>query len=248
VAEGSAGVVRLSVWSGPRNISTALMRSWENRSDSMVVDEPLYAHYLTATGIDHPGRDEIIGVGETDWRVVVEQLLGPVSSGVRVFYQKEMTHHLTDDMDDLGWVRSLQNVLLIRDPAEVVASYVKSRATADPDDIGLRQQSSLYDELVAADHPPRVIDSADFLRNPRGYLVALCDELGLPFEEAMLSWPAGQRDSDGVWGKYWYDAVWTSTGFQPYRPRDVELTGDAAAVAAACREPYDRLHSVRWVL
>jgi hypothetical protein len=246
--DGSAGVVRLSMWSGPRNISTALMRSWENRSDSIVVDEPLYAHYLAVTGVDHPGRDEVLAVGETDWRTVVtKQLLAQAVPGVRVFYQKHMAHHLTTDMDDFGWLSSLRNVLLIRDPAEVVSSYIKSRATVTPDDIGLWRQVAMYDEIAALGAAPRVIDSADFLRDPRRYLAALCHEHGLPFEEAMLSWPPGRRDTDGVWGPYWYDAVWRSTGFEPYRPREVSLAGEPARVADACREPYERLHAVRWL-
>jgi hypothetical protein len=246
-AESVGEVVRLAVWSGPRNISTALMRSWENRSDSVVVDEPFYAHFLATTGIDHPGRDEVLAVGETDWRVVARALTGPVAPGVRVFYQKQMAHHLTDEMDDFGWLAALSNVLLIRDPAEVVASYIKSRATVAPDDIGLWRQLSLYDEIAALAAPPRVIDSADFLRDPGRYLEALCADHGLPFEEAMLSWPPGPRATDGVWAPYWYDAVQKSTGFEPYRPRETQLAGEPADVAAACRHPYDRLHALRWL-
>jgi hypothetical protein len=241
------GVVRLAMWSGPRNISTALMRSWENRSDSVVVDEPFYAHFLAATGIDHPGRAEVVAVGETDWRIVVDRLLAPAAPGVRVFYQKQMAHHLTGQIDDFGWLASLHSVLLIRDPSEVVASYVRSRATVTPDDLGVWRQVTLYDQIAAFGSPPRVIDSADFLRDPRRYLEALCDEHGLPFDDAMLTWPAGPRDSDGVWGRYWYDAVWKSTGFEPYRARDVQLSGPAADVAAACQEAYERLHALRWL-
>src|ERR1700709_1245534 len=134
--------VRLAMWSGPRNISTALMRSWENRPDTVVVDEPLYAHFLAETGIDHPGRDEVLAVGETDWRVVVDALLAPLPSAVDVFYQKHMAHHLLPSIDR-DWIGSLTNVLLIRDPREVVASYVKSRERVTASDIGLPQQISL---------------------------------------------------------------------------------------------------------
>jgi hypothetical protein len=235
------------MWSGPRNISTALMRSWENRSDSVVVDEPFYAHFLKTTGIDHPGRDDVVATGETDWRAVVRQLLGPVDAGIQVFYQKQMAHHLTDEMDDLSWLASLHNVLLIRDPAEVVSSYIKSRASVTPDDIGVRQQVALYDEIASFGAAPRVVDAADFLRDPRRYLEALCADHGLPFEASMLSWPVGPRDTDGVWARYWYDAVWRSTGFEPYRRREVDLAGEAADVAAACRDPYERLYEVRWL-
>lgn len=239
--------VRLAMWSGPRNISTALMRSWENRGDTVVVDEPLYPHFLAATGIDHPGREEVLAVGETDWRVVVEQLLGPLPDGAGVFYQKQMAHHLLPGMDR-SWIRGLTNVLLIRDPREVVASYIRSREQVTADDIGLPQQTMLYDEWTAAGGPPRVIDAADFLQDPAGFLRGLCDLVGVGFDDAMLHWPPGPRDTDGVWGPWWYESVWASTGFTAYHPRDVDLRGRAAEVAAQCQPLYERLHARRWTL
>jgi Sulfotransferase domain len=243
----SAPVTRLAVWSGPRTISTALMRSWENRPDTIVIDEPLYAHYLNATGLDHPGRAEVIGAGETDWSNVVATLLGPVPDGTRVFYQKHMAHHLLPGIDR-DWVADLTNVLLIRDPREVVASYVRSRTAVTADDLGLAQQIQLYDELAAAGSAPPVIDARDFLLDPESYLRAMCRYVGLDFSSRMLAWPPGRRDSDGVWGQYWYDAVWQSTGFAEYRPRDPQLDGHAAAVAEECRPLYERLHGTRWVV
>jgi hypothetical protein len=238
-------VVRLAVWSGPRNISTALMRSWENRPDTVVVDEPLYAHYLHVTGLDHPGRDDVVAAGETDWRRVVDGLLGPVPGGARVFYQKHMAHHLLPGIDR-GWVAGLANVLLIRDPREVVASYTRARADVTVDDLGLRQQTLLYDELAAAGTPPPVIDAREFLLDPEAHLRALCRHVGVGFTARMLAWPPGPRDSDGVWGRYWYDAVWRSTGFAEYRPRRPQLAGPAAAVADACLPLYERLYAARW--
>jgi sulfotransferase family protein len=243
----SVRVIRLAVWSGPRNISTALMRSWENRPDTLVVDEPLYPHYLEVTGLDHPGRDEVIAAGETDWRTVVAALLGPVPAGTRVFYQKHMAHHLLDGIDR-RWVADLTNVMLIRDPREVVASYVRSRADVTAEDLGLHQQVQLYDELVAAGTPPPVIDARDFLLAPEPYLRAMCRHVGVDFTSRMLAWPPGPRDSDGVWGRYWYDAVWASTGFAEYRPRTTHLDGPQSAVAEACLPLYERLHEARWVL
>lgn len=235
---------RLAVWSGPRNISTALMRAWENRPDCVVVDEPLYAHYLDVTGIGHPGRDEVIAAGEPDWQRAVEALFRPLPDGVAVFYQKHMNHHLLPGIEH-GWVRRLSNVLLIRDPREVVASYVKSRAEVTPEDIGLPQQVALYDELAAAGMSPPVVDAGDFLRYPEAHLRALCALAGVPFSARMLHWPAGPRDSDGIWARYWYAAVQHSTGFEPYRPREVRLSGPAAEVATACLPHYERLHAVR---
>jgi hypothetical protein len=230
--------VRLAMWSGPRNISTALMRSWENRPDTRVVDEPLYAYYLDRTGLDHPARDEVIAAGETSWQAVVDDLTGPVEG---VYYQKHMTHHLIPELPR-EWIGSLTNVLLIRDPDEVVASYVRSRASVVAEDIGLVQQAQLYEQL-GGDVP--VIDAADFLREPEGHLRWLCAHAGIPFTEAMLAWPAGPRESDGVWAPYWYDAVLASTGFEAYRPRPVTLTGAALDAALASRPYYEVLHEAR---
>jgi len=233
--------VRLAVWSGPRNISTALMRAWENRPDCRVVDEPLYAYYLAETGLDHPGRDEVIAVGQTSWKAVVAELTAPVDG---VYYQKHMAHHLIPQLPR-DWIGSLTNVLLIRDPREVVASYTRSRADVTVDDIGIVQQAELYDQLGTG---VPVVDSIDFLRNPEAYLRWLCSYAGVDFTDAMLSWPPGPRDSDGVWAPYWYDAVLASTGFEPYRPRRVSLAGPAAQVAERARAYYERLHEARVVL
>ncbi|WP_432479140.1 HAD family hydrolase [Nocardioides sp. GXQ0305] len=233
--------VRVAMWSGPRNISTAMMRSWENRPDTVVVDEPFYAAFLARTGLDHPARDEVIASQPTDVDQVVAGLLAPLPAGRTVHYAKLMTHHLAPGQD-LAWARGLRNVMLIRDPVEVVASYVKSREACEPDDIGLLQQVDLLDQL---DAQPPVIDAADFLRDPEAHLRWLCDWLGLPFTDRMLAWPAGPRDSDGIWAPHWYDAVWASTGFAPYRPREVDLSSHDAGVAEACRPAYERLRALR---
>ena len=240
--------VRIAMWSGPRNISTAMMRAWENRGDCAVSDEPLYAHYLAHTGLDHPGADEVIAAGETDWRRVVDALLGPAPDARPVWYQKHMAHHLLPHIDR-GWIAGLRNVLLIRDPREVVASYVKSRADVTPTDIGLPQQAALYDALCAAGEPPPVIDAGDFLRAPGAFLCALCDWLGIAFTDRMLHWPAGPRDSDGAWAPHWYARVCASTGFEPAGARaKPSLSGAAAEVAEACMPHYTRLHASRLVI
>ena len=241
----TAAPLRVAMWSGPRNISTAMMRAWENRGDCAVSDEPLYAHYLAHTGLDHPARDEVIADGETDWRKVVDALLGPAPGGAPVWYQKHMTHHLLPHMGR-DWIAGLRNVLLIRDPRQVVASYVKSRAEVTAQDIGLPQQVALYAELSARGQPPPVIDAGDFLRAPESHLRALCDWLGIGFTPRMLAWPAGPRDSDGIWAPHWYAQVWQSTGFQP--PNDatwLTLDGTAGQVAHQCREDYEALRAVR---
>lgn len=237
--------LRIAMWSGPRNISTAMMRAWENREDCAVSDEPLYAAYLAETGIDHPGREAVIAAGDTDWRSVASAMLGPPPGGKPVWYQKHMTHHLLPHMDR-DWLLGLRNVLLIRDPAEVVASYLRSRATVAPEDIGLLQQAELFDWLRERfGEPPAVIDAGDFLRAPEAHLRTLCARLGVSFTPRMLSWPAGPRDSDGVWAPYWYDAVWKSTGFEPWRAREDDLDEAAQEVAEVCRPAYERLRAFR---
>ncbi|TDM04993.1 MAG: sulfotransferase family protein [Ideonella sp. MAG2] len=237
--------LRLAMWSGPRNISTAMMRAWENRPDCAVTDEPLYAAYLAQTGLDHPGREQILASGETDWRKVVGSLQGPVPEAKAIWYQKHMTHHLLPQMD-IAWVHGLTNVLLIRAPDQVVASYLKSRAEVTPEDIGLLQQAQLFEAISAHQgRAPLVIDADDFLQQPGAYLQAICKALGITFMPCMLSWPVGPRPSDGVWAPYWYEAVWRSTGFEPWRPRQPQLSGQGLAVAQHCRPAYEQLYAAR---
>ena len=237
-------VVRVAMWSGPRNISTAMMRAFENRVDTVVVDEPLYGAYLARTGIDHPMREEVIASQPTDLEEAVATLSAPLPDGCTVHYAKHMSHHVSRDMD-LDWTLAFRNVLLIRDPVEVVASYVRARESCEPEDIGIPQQgwlSELWDEH-GIEVP--VIDAGDFLRAPEAHLRWLCDWLEIPFSERMLSWPAGPRDSDGVWAPHWYEAVWASTRFEPWRPRETALSDRDAAVAQACRPVYEALYARR---
>jgi hypothetical protein len=237
--------VRVAMWSGPRNISTAMMRAWENRPNCVVIDEPLYAAYLAATGIDHPGREQVIATGETDWEKAVAALQGPVPESVTVHYAKHMAHHLLPEMG-LDWVTQFRNIFLIRDPREVVASYVRSRESVEPADIGLRQQIALYEHLARRHgSAPPVVDSADFLRAPEQYLRWMCSWLGIDFTPAMLHWPAGPRESDGVWAPYWYESVWQSTGFEPRRPRSIDLSPHDEQVAETCRDAYEFLAAQR---
>lgn len=234
---------RIAMWSGPRNISTALMRAWENRGDCAVSDEPLYARYLAATGLDHPGAAEVIAAGDTDFGRVVAALAGPVPDGRPLWYQKHMTHHLLPG-DPLDWVRALHNVFLIRDPSLVVASYVKSRASCEPSDIGLLQQADLFDAVAQhLGRAPLVIDGERFLQDPERHLRRICDDAGVPYSPRMLQWPAGPRASDGVWAPHWYEAVWRSTGFEPWQPRQAVLDAAGQRVAEACRPAYEQLRA-----
>jgi hypothetical protein len=214
------------------------MRSWENRPDCRVVDEPLYAYFLEQTGLDHPGRDEVIEAGERSWESVVAELCAPVQG---VYYQKQMAHHLIPQLPR-EWIASLTNILLIRDPAQVLASYIRTRVAVEETDIGLTQQVELFELL---EERPPVIDSADFLQNPEGYLRWMCSHADVDFMAEMLEWPAGRRESDGVWGKYWYDAVWRSTRFEAPTSRRVRLEGRAVEVEKRIRPLYEKLRAER---
>jgi hypothetical protein len=239
--------IRIAMWSGPRNISTAMMRAFENRPDAEVSDEPFYAAYLARTGLQHPMRDAILASQPRDWRQVAKSLLGAPPLDRPIWYQKHMTHHMVDGFG-LDWADGLNNVFLIRAPEAVLASYVEKRAEVNLDDIGLPRQVELFDR--AADRlgvPPPVIESNDVLADPRAMLTRLCTLCAIPFREEMLGWPAGRRASDGVWASAWYDKVEQSTGFAPAR-REVafaDLPDDLKPIAAAARPLYERLSRYR---
>jgi Sulfotransferase domain len=229
------------MWSGPRTVSTALMRSFGNRSDTLVVDEPLYAFYLANTSIDHPGRAEIIASMLADWREVLAQLAeAPLPNGKSVFYQKHMTHHLLPQVERAAFA-GLRHAFLIRDPRRLLASYAKVRSAPTLADLGLAQQAEIF-----ATFGGPVIDSADVLRDPRAALEALCDALGIGFDPAMLSWPPGPRPTDGVWARFWYERVWRSTGFGPYRESGSDdLPPELEGLAAECMPFYEELAAHR---
>lgn len=250
MSEGAEdGAIRIAMWSGPRNISTAMMRAFENRADTAVVDEPFYAVYLAATGALHPMRDEVLASQPTDWQAVVAQLMGPVPGGRHVFYQKHMTHHMLPAIGR-AWTARVRNAFLIRAPEDVLLSYTEVRGAATLEDIGVPQQLELFErEADRLGHAPPVIDSHDVLQDPRGVLGRLCAALGIAFSETMLSWPAGRRASDGVWAPAWYAAVERSTGFAPPRAqaRFADLTDALKPIAEAARPAYERLAKFRLV-
>ncbi len=234
------------MWSGPRNISTAMLRAWGNRADTVVVDEPLYAYYLKATGKKHPVAEEVISAGETDWRKVVSSLTtGLPPSGHKgpshIFYQKQMTHHLLPEMER-EWIADLTNCFLIRDPAEVIASYIRKNDDPGLEDVGFVQQAEIFDWVrERTGEVPPVMDARDVLQNPERMLRLLCQAVGVEFDPAMLSWPPGLRETDGVWAKHWYGEVAQSTGFAPDRAQRAEVPERLRAIEAECRECYERL-------
>lgn len=235
--------IRVALWSGPRNISTALMRAFENRADTAVIDEPFYASWLLASGADHPMREAILAAQPTDPAEVARALLGPVPGERPIFYQKHMAHHMPAGAD-LGWMAGCRNAFLIRAPEEVLASYVVRRAAPTLADIGFARQAELFDrEADRLGAAPPVIDARDVLDDPRGALGAFCAAVGIAFDEAMLAWPPGRRPSDGVWAPAWYDTVERSTGFASPRPPVTrgELDPALRAVADEARPLYERL-------
>jgi len=236
---------RVAMWSGPRNISTAMMRAFENRGDCVVADEPLYAHYLAHTGLDHPGREAVIAAGETDWRKVAAYLTGPIPAGAALMYQKHMTHHL---LPHIGreWLAALTHVFLVRDPRRVLVSYVKSRPNVTAADIGVLQQLDIFEHVRAASGTaPTVIDAGEFLRAPEAQLRALCAQLGIGFTPRMLKWPPGARASDGVWAPFWYEQVYRSSGFEAPAEGPLEVPARFAALLEEVLPAFETLYALR---
>lgn len=233
--------MRIAMWSGPRNLSTAMMYSFAARGDCAVWDEPFYAAYLKATGLDHPMSDSVIAAGEIDAARVAEACLGDVPGGKPLFYQKHMTLHMIPAFDR-GFMRRLTNVFLIRHPARVIASYSKKRESPTLADIGFVQQAQLFDEVAdRMGRAPLVVDSADIRATPRETLGRLCAGLGIPFTDAMLGWPAGPKRYDGIWAPHWYNAVHTSTGFDEPEGALPDLPAEFRDLLAQALPHYERL-------
>lgn len=232
-------IQRINLWSGPRNVSTALMYSFAQRADTRVIDEPLYAHYLRVSGVDHPGRETVLSQGESDGEMVVRDvILGP--SDRPVLFMKQMAHHLVEL--DLSFLGDTTNVFLIRDPREVVTSLVRQVPAPTLRDVGLRKQWQLWQQLSSAGTAAPVLDSRQLLLNPRYVLSRLCTALELEFDQAMLSWPAGPRPEDGVWAPHWYENVHRSTGFQPYRRKSGSVPSHLEPLLEECRSFYAKLY------
>ncbi len=237
-----APAVRIAMWSGPRTISTALMRAWENRSDTVVIDEPLYGFYLARSGVPHPGRAEIMRSMPCGWRDVLDQICSvPLPGSKTIYYQKHMTHHLLPEVDREA-LRGLRHAFLIRDPRQLLASYAQVRAEPVLADLGLVQQLEIFRMFGGP-----VVDAGDILRRPQATLEALCAALGVRFDPVMLSWPSGPRPTDGVWARYWYDGVQRSTGFGPHREPTADLPPALEPLAEKCRPFSDEMSARRLV-
>jgi len=236
--------LRIAMWSGPRNLSTAMMRSFGNRADTAVSDEPFYGAFLKTSGQPHPMAAEVIAAMECDWRSVMRALSGPAPEGKPVWYQKQMWHHMVGPVgyeDFAGFTHAF----LIRDPGRMIASYLRKREAAAFEDFGLERQAEFFErEADRLGHAPPVVDASDVLTDPEGVLRSLCAAVGIDWDPAMLAWPPGRRRTDGPWAPHWYQAVEASTGFGP-PDGPVVLPDEARAVADRCRPYYERLAAHR---
>jgi hypothetical protein len=234
--------LRVAMWSGPRNISTAMMRSWENRNDTIVTDEPLYGPYLSQTKKQHPMYQEIIEHQGSDYQLIINHLISdklPLNKSI--YYQKHMSHHLLD-LHNLSWTKKLINVFLIRDPQYVLASYLRKHENPTPEDLGYPQQVKLFNYLQTETKDiPLVLESKDILKNPKSMMKLLCARLGIDFDHKMLTWPKGYRDTDGIWASHWYNRVIESTGFAKYHPKELNLTDKQKSLAEKCMPYYQSL-------
>jgi len=233
--------IRIAMWSGPRNLSTAMMRSFGARPDTHVSDEPFYGAYLKATGDPQPMAEEVMASMDCDWQGVARSMTGPCPTGAPIWYQKHMAHHMVGPIshDDLP---GLRHAFLIRDPERVIASYAAKRVAVRPDHLGVERQVEFFErEADRLGHVPPVVDSADILLEPEAMLQRLCEALGIIWDRLMLNWERGIRETDGVWASHWYDAVADSTGFGLPDTKPIELDDDAKRVADECRPYYERL-------
>ena len=229
----------ICLFSGPRNISTALMYSFAQRGDMRVIDEPLYGHYLRITGAPHPGRETVISSMNCDGDSVMRELMALAIASTPVhLFMKHMTHHLVDL--DLSFLTATRNVFLIRDPRDMLPSLTVQLPQARLADTGLERQWQLYTELVACGQRPAILDARELLTDPNSVLRQLCTRLGLEFSTAMLSWEAGSRPEDGVWAPYWYHSVHASTGFGRYTPK-TDFPAHLESLLADCEPWYEKL-------
>lgn len=233
--------MRIAMWSGPRNLSTALMYSFAARGDCAVWDEPFYAAYLAASGLAHPMRDEILAAGEVDATKVAAACVGPIPDGRPVFYQKHMAHHMVPGFAR-DWVLQCVNVFVIRHPARVIASYAAKREAPIFDDLGFRQQLEIFEMAEGlTGKRPVVVDTHDLRQNPKGILEALCLAINLGFRPQMLSWPKGGHASDGAWAPHWYGSVHQSTGFQDPEGPLPKVSGENAAILEQAMPIYQQM-------
>ena len=235
----------IAMWSGPRNLSTALMRSFENRTDTIVIDEPFYAHFLKQTNLNHPGRDEIISTQDSNWNSIVKRITGPIPQNKSIWYQKHMAQHTLEGCD-INWIKNLHNCILIRDPKYVIPSYNKEHSLSDEKLLGYSQQLDLIKMLEDEKGvTPPIFDATDILKSPEQALKKICLSVGISFSDKMLKWPRGKRKSDGVWAKYWYGNVENSSGFKPFQKKNIIIDKELIPLYNKCLEDYNIMYEKR---
>ena len=233
------------MWSGPRNLSTALMRSFENRTDTAVIDEPFYAHFLKQTNLNHPGRNEIISTLDSNWDNIVLKITGPIPQNKSIWYQKHMAQHNLEGCD-LNWIKNFHNCILIRDPKYVIPSYNKEYSLSDEKLLGYCQQLNLIRILEDEESiTPPIFDATDILEKPEQALKKICISVGIRFSQKMLKWPKGKRKSDGIWAKYWYRNVENSSGFQPFQKKNIVIDKKLISIYDKCLADYYSMYEKR---
>ncbi|HIA07357.1 MAG TPA: sulfotransferase family protein [Flavobacteriales bacterium] len=234
-------VKKIALWSGPRNISTALMYSFANRSDTAVVDEPLFGYFLKHTGVWRPSRKEVLATMETNAINIMDTLLNPPTD-MPVYFMKHMANHLIDL--NLDFLANFENVLLIRDPKDMLLSYSKNVKEPTLLDTAYKMQVDLLDFFTERGMPYVILNAKNVLLNPERQLKILCEKLNISFQDSMLEWEAGSRQEDGIWAKYWYDSVHKSTGFGAYREKDQELPLNLISLYDECMYYYAKLEQL----
>ena len=235
----------IAMWSGPRNLSTAMMRSFENRTDTVVIDEPFYGCFLENSKLDHPGKKEVLLSQDCNWDNVVNMITGSIPNNKPIWYQKHMAQHNIAGCD-LNWIKNFNNCFLIRNPKYVIPSYSKEFIITDERLLGYVQQHELIKIIEAnTGSTPPIFDADDILKNPKSILKKMCQSLGINFSNRMLSWPKGKRKSDGVWAKYWYKNVETSTGFRPYKKKKIILEKKLMPLYEKCMIYYSDMYARR---
>ncbi len=233
------------MWSGPRNLSTVLMRSFENRKDTVVIDEPFYAHFLKQTNLNHPGKNEIISTLDSNWDNIVLKITGPIPQNKSIWYQKHMAQHNLEGCD-INWINSFHNCILIRDPKYVIPSYNKEYSLSDEKLLGYSQQLDLIQILEdKKGATPPIFDATDILKKPEKALKKICTSVGISFSQSMLKWPKGKRKSDGIWAKYWYRNVENSSEFYPFQKKNIVIDKKLIPLYKKCLADYNSMYEKR---
>ena len=237
--------IRIAMWSGPRNISTAMMRSFGNREDTFVIDEPFYAFYLSHSGFDHPGREEVLRSQSANWEKVVQLITGDFPNDKFIWYQKHMVHHIANEKD-ISWVKNFHNCFLIRHPKEVIISYAKQAQINEIADLGFIQQVNLFKKIkTITGKTPLVFDAKDILIAPEKHLKKMCKFFNINYSRKMLKWPKGTRRTDGVWSPFWYKNVINSNSFFPYKNSQEKIPSKYKMFFKECLPHYDYLRSFK---